>query len=83
MAESGRAAWACWDQRYEVASAESTLLGGATLSYSCGLSFLRERGLGPPLQVGPWPHWVAGGYNYSAPIAFEVDYMLHSLYSLI
>ena len=57
MAESGRAAWACWeewacwDSGAEVATAERPLLGGTTLSYSCGLSFLRKRSFGPPLRL--------------------------------
>ena len=50
MAESAGTAWACWDQRTEVASAQRPLLRGDTF-LPRGLTFLREPGLGPPLRL--------------------------------
>ena len=63
MAESGRAAWACWDQRTDVASAQKAPPGrGDIFPTRAVLAFCVNEVSAPRYPSAPWLDRVAGGY---------------------
>ena len=62
MAESGRAAWACWDQRTDVASAQKAPPGRGDIFPTRAVLAFCVNEVSAPRYVWLWPRRIAGGY---------------------